>query len=189
MAFVKRLGRFAFIFLLISILLGFKVTDKKSYRSKSYVELSDEVMYAFIKEVAVEFGFRCESIGGSMPYDVESMHIGFIAYRKATIDEARELEVALIEKLLGIVNSHEKIRPYLREYPFTSDRANVSISFYDKDNEYETESISYVSQAKNKIFYSVNDPKTDSLVDFADESYEDAHEIVQNNLPNTSPPL
>ena len=49
--------------------------------------------------------------------------------RKKAIEQARMLEVRATEKLLKAINSNEKIRPYLKEYPFTAAKTKVFISF------------------------------------------------------------
>ena len=119
-----------------------------------------------------------------MPHDVEDIEVCFIAYRTANVKEARELEVKATEMLLKMINSHEPIRPYLREYPFKPNRAHVSISFRQKNNAHQSQnSLAYVSQGENKIFYSINDTKTDRLVTFHEEPYEEALKIVQNQSP------
>jgi hypothetical protein len=94
-----------------------------------------------------------------MAYDVEEISVKFVAYRKATIEEARALEVAMTEKLLKKINENEKIRPYLREYPFKPNRAHVSISFRKHDYSPNTDgSVAHIFQARNLIFYSGADP-------------------------------
>jgi len=185
MGFMKTPVKFVLLIFLSNTVLGFQMNKTNRSPSKSYVGYSNEVTNNFIKEVNKEFGFRCVATGGSMPYDVQGIDVGFIAYRKATIEEARELEVMLIEKFLRIINSHEKIRPYLREFPFQASQADISIDFYNKNNEPETvNSISHVSQVKNKIYYDIYDPKTFSSEEVAEESYEDALKIVQEKRSN-----
>ena len=187
MVFIRRLGKIAFLLLLTSAIFGFQMNNTNRSPSKPYVGYSNEVINDFIKEVYKEFGFKCIVTGGSMPNDVQSIRIGFIAYRKATVEIARELEVTLIEKFLKTINMHEKIRPYLREYPFRGNRADISISFCNKKNESETEnSISSILQARNKLFYDVRDLKTGSLITIFEEPYEDALKIVQDKRSNES---
>lgn len=181
MDFIKKLVNGIFIF--IGIILGFPMYAQESSKSINYVVFVNQVTNAFIEEVRKEFGLQCIAEGGSMPYDVFDISLCFMAYRKATIDEARELEVVLIEKFLKIINAHEKIRPYLREYPFPAKRVRLSISFHKKNNLPETEnSIDYVHQCKNKLFYTFHDSKMDySSIDLWEEPYEDAYQLIQNN--------
>jgi hypothetical protein len=55
---------------------------------------------------------------------------GFMRIKKTTIEEAREMIVALKTKLVDRVNAHEKIRPFLHEYPFTLRGADITIIFH-----------------------------------------------------------
>lgn len=134
-----------------------------------------------------------------MPNDVEQISVHFQAYRHATIEEARELFVHVTEKFINKINSHEKIRPFLREYPITSQnadhifswcRAHVCISF-QKNNEshYLDGSVAFISQGKGgKIYYSKAElheieyshkvEQEEWLVTFFEEAYEDAQRVV-----------
>lgn len=65
-----------------------------------------------------------------------------------------------IQGLLHRINTHEKIRSYLREYPFNADRVNVSISFRTETDDRPLDgSVALVFLAKNKIFYRVAEMK------------------------------
>ena len=95
------------------------------------------------------------------------------------MEEARKLQVYASEKLLRAINAHEKIRPFLREYPFTPVRAGVHISY---NNEYigpfADGTLCYVSTNKGNIYYSALDPITDKHIDVFSEPYEEAVKIA-----------
>ncbi len=150
--------------------------------SKPYLKYADEIIHTFEKECVKEFKeFKLRSIGsgGRMPNDVEEIGVNFSAYEPATIEEARALEVTLTEKLLKKINAHEKIRPYLREYPFPSNRTEVSVSFHKRNGDYYTDgSVAYVSHILNQISYCAADPKTQDFIDLLEEPYEDAVKLV-----------
>lgn len=145
-----------------------------------YVTYVNEIVNAFSKEMKRDFNLICIGDGGAMPHDVEKVIIMFSAYRKTTIEEARELEVGAVQRFLQLINAHEKIRPYLREYPFTPKRVEISISFQKKNNShYADGSVAFIYQTNNKIVYRSVDPKTQELVALADETYEEALKLVQ----------
>ena len=147
--------------------------------SSRYVAFADQAEKQFIREVKREYGFRCGGSGGSMPYDVEALSIDLIVYRSVTLEEARELGVKLIRKYVDIVNAHEKVRPYLREYPFKASRVNLSLSFYEKNNQPQLGgSIYHLFQARNTLFYDRYDAESESLVEVHQEPYDEAEEIV-----------
>ena len=169
-----------------------------------YVKYVHEIVNEYIKEMEREHGLHCIGSGGGMPKDVEEVGVMFTIQKKVTsLEEARELEIAAIQKLLDHINNHPKIRPFLREYPFKYDRVRISISFTDKNNEQFTDgSITYMFQAKNNLFYctsekyiakgyQITDPDTNEvytvpdredykLIDYYDEPYEEAVKKIKS---------
>ncbi len=149
-----------FILIYIIIFTGFKM-DNKEKSPAGYEVYVNEMIRSFGKEMEHEFDLICSGGGGQMPRDVEMIEVSFVAYRKGSIEEARKLEVQGTQKLLKHINNHEKIRPYLREYPFKHNRASVSISFRNPESghHYTDGSVVYVSFARNIIFYSGSEIK------------------------------
>ena len=98
--------------------------EKKEVDYEVYV---NEITRSFVKDMKKEYGLFCYGTGGGMPHDVEEISLNFIAYQRATIEQARKLEVEVTEKLLKRVNEHEKIRPFLREYPFKAGRIGIRL--------------------------------------------------------------
>ena len=89
-----------------------------------------------------------------MPKDVEKIKVLFSCRRKLTVDEARKIEVYAVQELLRRINAHEKIRPYLREYPFDVNRVGVPISVIKNGGGHPLDgSVGFVTTARNKIFY------------------------------------
>jgi hypothetical protein len=130
----------------------------------SYV---NEVIREFRKVAVNEYGVFSVGSGAGMPNDVESISVSLTVYKKGVIAEARELIIKLTERFVEIVNKHEKLRPYLREYPFTHLRAQVSFSYCDRNGmKYQDGSIAHVvSGASNKIWYSVSEPNSHMYTD------------------------
>jgi antitoxin component YwqK of YwqJK toxin-antitoxin module len=150
-------------------------------RPAPYEKYADEIIKEFEKAAYKEFGVEAVGLGGQMPFDVVSVYVGFWVRKKGTVEEARELIVKLKEKFRVIINNHEKIRPYLREYPISIKNADVSVSFLrqDKNGVYYNKSVSFVSVGRGeKIYYSYDDPNENLLQPLFEESYEDAVKIV-----------
>ena len=89
----------------------------------------DEIIARCAKEAQLSYGVRACGSGAGMPFDVERIMIDFEVPGKGTVERARKMIIALSQKLADLVNQHEKIRPYLREYPFSVERAEVSLFF------------------------------------------------------------
>lgn len=175
-----------FIATIIALFINASVSAKEA-EPVDYTQYVSEVIDAFAKQMYKEYGFECGASGGSMPYDIEKISVKLIAYQSATtIERARELEITLTNRFAEIINAHEKIRPFLREYPFPPSRADVAISFREKKKlktETTENNIAFVFQANNRIYYQAKNPKNCYLYsDIKDESYDEAQEIVYKNL-------
>jgi hypothetical protein len=114
-----------------------------------YDKYVNEVVKAFEKDVKKKYGIICIGSGGTMRGSVERISLRFHSYQRTTLEEARELIVALKEDLIRRVNAHEKIRPFLKEYPFSWFGADIAISFYKPrgSSHYLDESVALVCSA------------------------------------------
>jgi hypothetical protein len=178
-----------YFFIIFMIVFGMKI-DAKEYESPVYTQYAVEIIRSFANQVEKEFGFECIGSGGSMPHDVQEISVKFIIYQDVTIPQARELEVKLTEKLVQVINAHEKIRPFLREHPFPSSRACVSLSFErpKKNFSIKNQRVKYVFQARGRIFYQAENPLNQYVYkDIKDESYEEALKIVQSQITKNTP--
>ncbi|MCH9617600.1 MAG: hypothetical protein SP4CHLAM5_10540 [Chlamydiia bacterium] len=134
-----------------------------------------------LKKIAYkEFGIKACGSGAGGPFDVERIGIDFNVYKRASREEARELLVQLTERFVQVINGHEKLRPYLREYPFTPIRAEIYLSFFDKTgNTYKDGSITSILVDRNKqiCYYSIN-PDNPKKKNKLKEPYDEAVKIV-----------
>jgi len=151
---------------------------KQSMASK-YV---NQVRKRFIKIAQKEYGVICTAEGSSLPYDVENISLYFAIKSKGTIDEGRELFIKLKERFINEINQDEKLRPYLREYPFTQDRATILLSYCDKNgNHYTDGSVTFILSKGEKevcyLRYAEKDSESDELLV---EPYEEALKIVHS---------
>ncbi len=191
------------VFVITTLLMRLELYSEES-RPPEYLKYIDEIVKGFAEDMEKKYELHCYGSGGSMSNDVEKIDVLFISYLKSTVADARKMEVNAVQELLQRINSHEKIKPYLREYPFGSDRIHVSISFRTKMDNYPLDgSIAQVSLIKNKIFYDTAEIQTqdpipriyineknevvkeliiqepeEELVSIMEESYEEALKIV-----------
>ena len=179
-----------FVFIVLALFVGWKVNGKEDEsESPIYTRYVAEVTSSFLKEMRKEYGLQCGASGGSMPHDVEEISVSLTAYRHATIEQARELEVKATERFVQIINAHEKIKPFLREVPFPPGRARVTISFRKRKKTLVTDNdVEFVCHAKNRIYYEAHNPDNPYVgKDIKDEPYEEALKIVQNNAVKNDP--
>ena len=164
--------------LLIIALLCFGCSKAKRNATEEYVYYVHEIIHQFEKKIKKERGLQAYGSGGSMPFDVESISVSFSLFKNMSIEDARKLEVDLIEELKQMVTAHAKIRPFLREYPFNSARARVSLSFYPKDEG----NLVHVFNARDTIFYYVKDSNEKLDRQILEEPFEEAYQIVHGEL-------
>jgi hypothetical protein len=152
-------------------------TEPSNYNYEFY---ADRITNQFIKEMKKEHSLICIGSGGSMPHDVESILIVMQAYQQANIEQAAELLVKATEKLKDLVNKDEKIRPFLREYPFTTNRTIIRISFDDHNNRHypDKKSIAFVFQVRDEIIYHYYDTEKEQYFELFKEPYETAKQRV-----------
>lgn len=148
----------------------------------------DEIMRSVARQMEKELHLVWTGDSGMMHEQVEEIGMKFNAYRRATIEEARALELHVINKLVQAINSHEKIQPYLEERPFTYKRVQVSISFKGENGSYSDGTVAHVSNApdfavienRNKLFYDSNDPLDQNYdMEIHSEHYEEAERLVK----------
>lgn len=169
----------------LTFYLELKVNANEDHESPLYVQYVDEVTSTFLNEMYTKYGFECGATGGSMPYDVEEIWINLVTKQTATIEQAREWEILAVERLVQIVNEHEKIKPFLRENPFPPKRAVVSIRFAIPKKDHSSPAsndVERVLQGRGRIFYKVTDPDNPYIYKtLKEEPYADALKIVQSN--------
>lgn len=179
------------IFFITILLTGSAVYSKES-KPPNYLKYVDEIVGDFVENMKTKYELRCYGSGGSMPTDVEEIEVMFISYNHMTVDQARQMEVHAIQDLLRRINSHEKIRPYLREYPFHHDRVGVSISFRTKTDDRPFDgSVALVFLAKNKIFYKAAEMKMSAPIPLTriNKNNEWTQELKPGELKETLTPL
>ena len=139
-----------------------------------------EIIYNFEEWAIAKYGLKRYEFGASMPDDVEKIKVGFCFIGKTSVNEARETYITLNEKLTEMINTHEKMRPYLREYPFTRTRVEICIDFCDKHNIRNTDgSIATVLIGRDDIIlYLSKKPNIFGYIHLFEEPYSDALKIV-----------
>jgi len=160
------------------------MAEEKKYTEEEH-RLKEKCVYeivdVFAEEMDEKYNLSCYGVGGSMPYDIQQIGLRFSANRKISIEEARELQVRSTERLVEMINASEKIRPYLIEYPWPSSRIAIAISSLKHDGSCYENGVSFIFQAKQKLFYYGKREKSTLGSEILEETYVDAKKIVDNN--------
>ncbi|MBA2369878.1 MAG: hypothetical protein H0V82_12805 [Candidatus Protochlamydia sp.] len=154
----------------------------------------------FAHDIEKELNLQCSGKSGRLKNKIEETKISFYTQRRATIEEARALQVYVMEKLVQKINDDKQLHPYFFEEPFTFKRVDISIDFNDPYNRsYYDGTVTQVQninelarniENRNKIFYSAKNPFTKEIYDLLIEPYEEAvrlAEITQLKFPYVHP--
>ena len=115
-------------------------------------------------------------------HDVEKINLSLCTKKRLNVDEARQLFIPLIEKLLSKINTDTNIKPYLHNYPFTSKNLCISLRLEEKNGKkVERPYIADVRLMFGMVFYSVEDLNDDMLFEHVhEETYEEALKIYNS---------
>lgn len=150
------------------------INDKKEV-------ILNEVTAQLIDSALKDYGLYCIGTGGSSDEKIKQVSIHFNVRRRATIEEARELQLKIVDRYLKLINQNEAIRPYLNSHPFTPDNLEVVISFVRDDNfDFADGTICLVFNVKGRLFYRCQDIFEYRLSKAFDEPYEEAVKIVES---------
>lgn len=157
----------------------------------TYFGYAREITDALQKEFEKDFDLEYEGGGGSFHNEISEISMSFTVNRRASIAEARALMMHCLKRVVDEVNSCEKIRSHLAEYPFPMSRVDFSISFERDDNRYYTDgTVSYVFNVKTGVFYVLHSaasnffifsPKDKEKSKDIKESYEEALEYIKSS--------
>lgn len=165
-------GMLLFLCSLFSLFLGNPDDDRAD------IKMVDKHTNSFASKMKQRGYYLCGS-GGAMMDNIKKIHLGFDLKKKVEIDEARLRLVEMTEEFLEEINSDEKLRPYLDNYPFNHKNAELSIGFKDSKGFFFEEGVATVMIVGNKVFYSISKDRTSPLVTVLSETYSEAFEKVK----------
>lgn len=96
-------------------------------KSRDYADIAREIRGKIGKKLTKKHHMDLIGVGGGMMGSVYMIGLGFQIHHPMDRNEARERIVDCVEELLKAINENEEIRPFLRDYPFTTKNVQVSI--------------------------------------------------------------
>ena len=150
------------------------------YQSPRYVKLAHEITEKTAKKLKEQKGFSLAGTGGQMMDDIQMMMMGFNFYKVVDIETARQLLVDSVQEYLSAINSNEKIRPHLHNYPFTAQNVEIVIYFYNPDgSNVPPGKLSIAEANQGKVVYYIDDPEKHTIKSLHEETYEKALKLVE----------
>lgn len=187
----KCINIFIFVLFVLCTSCQNNTKDPVNEGYEKYERYVRQIEQAFAEQMKREFNLQCIGNRGRMHEKVEEMGMKFNAYRRATIEEARALQLLVMDRFVQAINAHEKIQPFLQERPFTFKSIEISIAFEGVNGRYADGSVDYIfnvsdaataTENKNTLFYSSEDPFTGRSVDLFKEPYEEAVRLNKASL-------
>ncbi len=167
-------SKFIFLFLVLTLSVFANEEEKKC---------ATDFFLSFIQQVQKDYSLDCNSY--SLPNDTEKFSVYFKSYQRASIEEARSMIIMLTERFLKSINSNEKIRPYLKEYPFPARCAQINVEFYNLANTSRCDGnivlVSHLGQVKQNGWLTYRAAEVFSNLPYVvhEETYDEAEKIVK----------
>jgi hypothetical protein len=153
------------------------------HQPTEYEHEIDRVLATFQKQMEYLYRLNFHSLGwmvhGQATPNIEEIHGYCTRYHPASQEQARTILVKVTEKLLKTLNNNEKLSPYLKVHPFSSNQLKIRINFREKryfvgDSPYDDGTMESVVLAGNEITY------WRGATVYAKESYLEAVQIIEN---------
>lgn len=167
---------FKYIIYLMVILSGCE-------KAPLHIQVANQFMHSFENEITKKEKIQIFGKGGGMWGDIKKFSYCFDSNEKPSIEEARIKIVRIVEDLLEKVNADIKIRPFLHDYPFTSQNVLMQVAFVDKNRCFvDPPYIALVMLKKGILYYSFSSDKRWGFEDVYEESYDEALRIYHEQM-------
>lgn len=112
---------------------------------------------------------------GRMMNQIKMLGLSLHYYEPIDIEQARELLVYSTTLFLKMINDNEQIRPYLQNYPFTSENIQIRIYLQMPDgSEPETGKLTIAEMLEGNLEYVVRNCETNRLTMLYEETFDEA---------------
>ena len=139
-----------------------------------FSQRSNQIVIEHTKELQEEYKLSLVGLGGTVRDDVEAVEVHYDILGKYDLNSAKELYIKIAQSILDKINSDLPIRPYLHEYPATSNLLRLSLVFHDEDGKYPKNKIAFISFVNSKICYRTYNDDKDSFEVVWRETFEEA---------------
>ncbi|KIC73307.1 hypothetical protein DB42_CC00180 [Neochlamydia sp. EPS4] len=169
--------------ILMFILSGCALSLLNSYEEPKQAKFVSEILDKASKKLRSKYDMRTIGTGIGMPDGVVTMlALSFEKTGPLSREEGRRIIVDCVQEMLQIINTHERIRPYLKNYPFTPNDIKIAIFLKDPSgyNIYYPH-FGALSSTKAQIDYMFTASENPNrYMKIEEEKFEEALEMVQN---------
>ncbi len=124
-------------------------------------------------------GFILSSCGGGLGKNFKIM-VGVNYFGKVHVAKARRIGVESALEMLKKYNINKKFKEKTPYYPLKVKDIVILIGFKGEDGRFvNSDYVANMGVARNKIYYQYYDKKTEKLIEFHEETFEEALRIVE----------
>lgn len=149
--------------------------------AEDYTKIVHKITSDVSKKLKKEMNLQCIGTGGGMMDVIRCISVSFELNHEIDLAEARRVIIDVTETYLDAINGSKRVRPYLKNYPFTLDNLEIDI-FVNKSRGKNVSigEIACVAARRSLILYELYEPKEGgpSLKEFCEEPYLEALRIV-----------
>lgn len=173
---------------LLIILFGCSEFTHSSYVPSEKQKIVNEIRKKVAVELMQKTGLQPFGTGGQMMDQVKMLALAFQYNKPLEIEEGRTLLVNAVETFVSRINSDERIRPYLNNYPFEPKNVEIMIVIRNPDfSSVEPEKICLLVARRGDCQYETNDSKTDLLKTIYKETFFEAQQKSRDIKTTSSP--
>ena len=148
-------------------------------RPSEKVRIASKVRSEAAKKIQNELGLIPCGFGGGMMHKIRNLHLAFFYYEPLDLKNSRKMLIQAANIFLNEINSNEKIRPYLCEYPFLPKDISLLIVLQKSDgSKVDKGDLTLVSISDGIVEFKLLESEY-SLHVLHEESYEEAIEKLQ----------
>ena len=152
-----------------------------SLLKKDYSEIAHAITLRTAKQLEKEKGMKLVGTSGGMIDQVNSLGMHLYYYSPQETPEARKLALFVVDKFLHNINSDEKVRPYLNNYPFKVEDLEIFLYFRHPNRfEIKPRKICNIVIDNGQLTFNTRNKETGRLTTLFEETIEEAREKVSN---------
>ncbi|MFA6502233.1 MAG: hypothetical protein WCT85_05530 [Parachlamydiales bacterium] len=169
--------KFKIFFLLILniLLISCSKEERDMHRRKN---IEQKLLLKTTNQLEKEKQVKFSGFGGSSDNGLTMLSLSFETDKDYDILTGRELIVYCAEEFLKNINSDEKIKPYLKNYPFDSKNIKVFLLTDIKNDSSDDKHIKSIVLSHSNIIYDIYD-ENKNLITIHEETYKEALNIIQ----------
>lgn len=164
---------FLFILFLFIYSCGSQHSESSSLPTKQ--GLVNDVRKKTILQLKIEKGLYACGVGSRMMDQIKALALSFNYYKELDIEEARELLLSAGKVFLDNINSNERIRFYLYNYPFKPENIQIRIFIKNRGGSLiERDKLAVAAMVDGILEYDISSSDTQCLKTIYRETYEEA---------------